>query len=75
MGKYQLINGDFVEWIKAYNPDESGYFHALFADPPYSLIENSKRFSSPDAAPVKFGTDGAFQRHAVRLSIVGYIVG
>lgn len=64
MGKYELIQGDFVKWLGEYDPNKDGYFHALFADPPYGLIENSKRFSSPDAAPVQYGRDGAFQRQA-----------
>lgn len=65
MASYQIHGGDFVQWLDTYNPDESGRFHALLADPPYALIENSKRFSSPDsAAPDPSYAGGAYTRQA-----------
>lgn len=54
-----IIHADILEWATSY---EGEPFHALLCDPPYHLTEITKRFSSPDAAPAQYGTDGAFQR-------------
>ena len=36
--------------------------HSVVTDPPYSLTSVTKRFGGKNAAPAKFGTDGAFGR-------------
>jgi len=50
---------DVVAWAHEYTGDP---FHAVLCDPPYHLQSIVERFSSPNAAPAKPGTDGAFQR-------------
>lgn len=35
---------------------------SVVCDPPYGLVSVAKRFGKGNAAPAKFGTDGAFQR-------------
>lgn len=42
--------------------DQGVRVHAVCADPPYGLVATTKRFGKKNAAPAKFGTDGAFQR-------------
>lgn len=36
--------------------------HSVVTDPPYGLTSVTKRFGAENAAPAKFGTDGAFAR-------------
>lgn len=36
--------------------------HSVVTDPPYGLTSITKRFGAENAAPAKFGSDGAFQR-------------
>ena len=65
MNKFSLFNGDFVQWLDDYDPEENGYFHALFADPPYALIENNKRFKNPNSSePDSTYAGGAYTRQA-----------
>lgn len=42
----------------------SPLFHSIVTDPPYDLVSVVKRFGGKNAAPAKFGTDGAFQRQS-----------
>lgn len=57
IGPHMLILGDSTEVLK-----ELEQVHAVVTDPPYHLTSIVKRFGSPNAAPAKFGTDGAFAR-------------
>lgn len=64
MIKHALLQGDISRWLDEY---EGERFHAALGDTPYALIENSKRFSAPDAkAPVGLdaGRNGVFTRQA-----------
>lgn len=62
MTRYQIEQGDISKWLDQY---EGEPFHAALFDPPYALIENSKRFSSPDAKePSESYAGGAFKRQA-----------
>lgn len=54
-----IIHADILDWAKTYTGPK---FHALLCDPPYHMVENHKRYSSPDAAPPGYGNDGSFQR-------------
>lgn len=54
-----LINADIMDWARDY---KGAKFHALFCDAPYHLTTITKRFGKADAAPAKYGKDGAFQR-------------
>lgn len=42
--------------------DQGVRVHAVCTDPPYGLVSIKKRFGKANAAPAKFGTDGAFAR-------------
>lgn len=42
--------------------DDGVWVHSVVTDPPYGLTSVQKRFGAEDAAPAKFGTDGAFAR-------------
>lgn len=42
--------------------DEGVRVPAVLTDPPYGLVATTKRFGKENAAPAKFGSDGAFQR-------------
>lgn len=65
MTSYSIDNVDINQWLDDYEADKQGRFHALLFDPPYALIENSKRFSSPTAkAPDDTYAGGAYTRQA-----------
>lgn len=53
MATYSIEQGDINLWLDSYDVEKLGRFHCLIADPPYALLENSKRFSSPTAKPAK----------------------
>jgi site-specific DNA-methyltransferase (adenine-specific) len=57
--KWKIHNDDVLKWAVTY---DGPLFHAIVCDPPYNLDTIQKRFGKKDAAPAKFGTDGAFQR-------------
>lgn len=42
--------------------DEGQRVQSVVCDPPYGLVSVAKRFGKGNAAPAKFGSDGAFQR-------------
>ncbi len=42
--------------------DQGVRVHSVATDAPYGLVSVTKRFGGEDAAPAKFGTDGAFSR-------------
>ncbi len=42
--------------------DQGVRVHAVVTDPPYGLTSIGKRFGADNAAPAKFGSDGAFAR-------------
>lgn len=42
--------------------DQGLRVHSVVTDPPYGLTSVVKRFGKADAAPAKFGSDGAFSR-------------
>lgn len=54
-----LYNGDMLEILKTL-PENS--IDTCICDPPYHLTSIVKRFGSKNAAPAKYGTDGAFSR-------------
>jgi hypothetical protein len=58
---YQLIQGDAMEWARNYR---GPLYHGLLCDAPYHLTSIVKRFGGKNAAPAKFGTDGAFSRQS-----------
>ena len=58
-GKVTLKGGDCLEVLKSI-PDCS--IDSCVTDPPYHLTSIVKRFGSANAAPAKFGTDGAYAR-------------
>lgn len=65
MTSYSIDNADINQWLDSYDVQVNGRFHALLLDPPYALIENSKRFSSPTATePDGSYAGGAFKRQA-----------
>lgn len=43
---------------------EGEFVDSVVCDPPYGLVSVAKRFGAADAAPAKFGTDGAFSRQS-----------
>lgn len=53
MTEYSIAQGDVIQWLRDYDPETSGYFTAGMGDPPYAMLENAKRFSSPSAKPAK----------------------
>ena len=57
--RFTLLKGDCLETLLSL-PDNS--IDSVVCDPPYHLQSIVKRFSSPDAAESKFGTDGAYRR-------------
>jgi DNA modification methylase len=61
MSTLDLRHGDSRELLKTL-PDNS--VDSCVCDPPYDLTTVTKRFGADNAAPAKFGTDGAFQRAA-----------
>ena len=66
MGKSEIIQTDLVRWVKGNQwMFQNGYLeknHAVLSDPPYFLGSIVKRFGGKNAAPAKFGKDGAFSR-------------
>lgn len=66
MSTIHTIQADLTKWLKSNLwLVQNGYipkFHAVIGDTPYFLGSISKRFGKEDAAPAKFGTDGAFAR-------------
>ncbi len=61
MADFQIRIGDSREVLKDY-PDN--HFDSVVCDPPYALESVVKRFGGKDAAPAKFGKDGAFSRQS-----------
>lgn len=57
--KYRLIQSDVLDFCAQYRGPK---FPALLCDPPYHLTTITERFGGKDAAPAKFGKDGAFAR-------------
>jgi len=57
----RLINGDCLSVLPTL---DAGSIDACVTDPPYHLTSITKRFGAANAAPAKFGTDGAFSRAA-----------
>ena len=57
--KHRVIQGDALDFTHDYRGE---LFHSMFCDPPYHLTSITDRFGSADAAPAKFGKDGAFAR-------------
>jgi site-specific DNA-methyltransferase (adenine-specific) len=66
MARIDTIHADLTSWLKSNLwLVQNGYipkFHAVIGDTPYCLTSISRRFGREDAAPAKFGTDGAFVR-------------
>lgn len=64
--KTEIIEADIVKWLTGNQwLFDNGYlpkYHAVFCDPPYFLGSIVKRFGAKNAAPAKFGKDGAFKR-------------
>lgn len=48
--------------------DQGVRVHSVATDPPYFLESIAKRFGKADAAPAKFGDDGAFRRAGQRFT-------
>lgn len=63
-----IIHADVVRWLRENEwLMQSGFmpkYHAVLADPPYFLGSIAKRFGKADAAPARYGADGAFQRQS-----------
>jgi site-specific DNA-methyltransferase (adenine-specific) len=57
--KRRIVQSDILAYCKQYDGEK---FHALLCDPPYHLTSITERFGKANAAPAKFGTDGAFSR-------------
>lgn len=55
----KLHVGNNIDVLKTL-PDN--FVDSIITDPPYGLTSITKRFGSKDAAPAKYGKDGAFQR-------------
>lgn len=64
----QIVQADFVEWLKrnqsAVKGGEMPRFHAFLGDTPYFLGSINRRFSKANSAPAQYGKDGAFQRQS-----------
>jgi len=56
-----LLPGDNRESLRRLI-DDGVRVHSVVTDPPYGLVSVVKRFGGKDAAPAKYGTDGAFAR-------------
>lgn len=56
---YYLFAGDNRHLLSNLGDDT---IDSIVTDPPYELTSISKRFGGDNAAPAKFGSDGAFQR-------------
>lgn len=54
-----MILADVLKWAKEYSGPK---FHALLCDPPYHLVEITRRYGKAGSAPAQYGTDGAFAR-------------
>lgn len=57
----EITLGDILEWCDTYDGPK---FHAIMCDPPYHLVEITRRFGKDGSAPPQYGTDGVFQRSA-----------
>jgi site-specific DNA-methyltransferase (adenine-specific) len=58
-GKVRLLKGDCLELLPTL---EEGSIDSCVTDPPYHLTSITKRLGSKDAAPIQFGSDGAYAR-------------
>jgi DNA modification methylase len=58
-GKVRLLKGDCLELLPTL---KEGSIDSCVTDPPYHLTSITKRLGSKDAAPIQFGTDGAYAR-------------
>jgi site-specific DNA-methyltransferase (adenine-specific) len=58
-GKVTLLRGDCLELLPTL---EEGSIDSCVTDPPYHLTSITKRLGSKDAAPIQFGSDGAYAR-------------
>lgn len=56
-----IYHGDCLAVLDLF---ETNSIDAIVTDPPYHLVTRSKRFGAVDAAPPKFGADGAYTRAA-----------
>jgi site-specific DNA-methyltransferase (adenine-specific) len=56
-----LLPGDNRESLRRLI-DDGVRVHSVVTDPPYGLVSVVKRFGGKNAAPAKYGTDGAFAR-------------
>lgn len=54
-----MHHADVLAWAATYTGPK---YHAMLCDPPYHLTSINERYSSPDAKPCGYGTDGAFRR-------------
>jgi DNA modification methylase len=61
MSRITLHHGDNRDHLRRLI-DQGVRVHSVVTDPPYGLVSITKRFGKGDAAPAKFGTDGAFAR-------------